>query len=345
MSVEIEEEQTAADTPPEAAGRDSSPAIRVQNLHRYFRGVHAVRDLSFTVDRGDVVGFVGANGAGKTTTMRMLATLDYPDGGSIEILGHDAVTFPEKARKAIGWVPDDYGTYPHMTVLEYLDFFARSLGYRGEDRCERIAEVIDFTHLGPLLDRFINKLSKGMGQRLCLARALLHDPEILIMDEPAAGLDPKARVELKRLIQVLAEDGKTVFISSHILSELDEMCNALLFINQGQLVHHGKSEQLRHANEESIPVRVRFTASPEAVESFVETLEGVTFLDPFQGGARLSIRHDLAASAEESLALALKRLSNSDLGIHDFHREERKLEDAFIDILDDLESKGESIVS
>ena len=189
-----------------------------------------------------MVGFVGANGAGKTTTMRIIATLDYPTRGTVRIGGIDVLQYPAKVRSNIGWMPDNFGTYDHMTVVEYLDFFARALGYRGEERLERVEDVMEFTDLASLGDRLINKLSKGMGQRLCLGRALIHDPDLLILDEPAAGLDPKARVELKHLIRILAEDGKTVFISSHILSELGEMCDTLLFIDQGKIIHHGSAD-------------------------------------------------------------------------------------------------------
>ena len=151
-----------------------------------------------------------------------------------------------------------------MTVIEYLDFFARALGYKGQERIDRIVEVMEFTDLTPLSDRLIDKLSKGMGQRLCLGRALLHDPEVLILDEPAAGLDPKARVELKHLIRILAEDGKTVFISSHILSELGEMCDSLLFINQGTIIHHGDADSLTKSNSSSCLVEVLLSDLPKS---------------------------------------------------------------------------------
>ena len=228
---------TGVETVPAPTER-TSPAIEVSQLSRWFPGVHAVQDVSFTVERGQVIGFVGANGAGKTTTMRILATLDYPNSGEAKICGFDVVKHPVEVRKRIGWMPDHYGTYSNMTVLEYLDFFARALGYQGQERIDRIAEVLEFTDLTGLAHRLIDQLSKGMGQRLCLGRALIHDPEVLILDEPAAGLDPKARVELKHLIRILSQEGKTVFISSHILSELGEMCDSLLFINQGlSLIH------------------------------------------------------------------------------------------------------------
>jgi ABC-2 type transport system ATP-binding protein len=186
------------------------PAISVKNLTRHFGALKAVDDLSFDVPRGSVCGFVGANGAGKTTTMRILASLDYATSGTVEICGHNVINAPAQVRSLIGWMPDDFGNYDHMTVIEYLDFYARALGYKGKERQMRVQEVMEFADLLPLADRMSNKLSKGMTQRLCLGRSLIHDPEVLIMDEPAAGLDPKARVELKNLIRILAEEGKTI---------------------------------------------------------------------------------------------------------------------------------------
>ncbi len=196
----------------------NKPAIKVENLHRNFGSLKAVDGVSFEVGTGEVVGFIGANGAGKTTTMRILASLDYPTAGAAWVMGENVVNYPGRVRSCLGWMPDSYGAYDNMTVLEYLDFFGRALGFKTKDRLNRIEEVMEFTDLMPLSERLINKLSKGMGQRLCLGRALIHDPDVLILDEPAAGLDPKARVELKQLIRLLASDGKTILISSHILS-------------------------------------------------------------------------------------------------------------------------------
>ena len=266
-----------------------TPAIEVHNLSRWFSGVHAVRDISFSIEPGQVVGFVGANGAGKTTTMRVLATLDYPNRGTAKICGYDVVEYPWEVRQRIGWMPDHFGTYKHMTVLEYLDFFARALGYTGDERNERVREVMEFTDLSSLSDRLIDQLSKGMGQRLCLGRALIHDPEVLILDEPAAGLDPKARVELKHLIRILASEGKTVFISSHILSELEEMCDTLVFINQGQIIHHGSSEELRKSSDGQTVIAVSIAGDTSQLEEWAELNEGVTFKESTKTGARILV--------------------------------------------------------
>lgn len=328
---------TAPDPPAATpAPEGPPPAIEVQNLHRYFGSLKAVDGVSFSVAPGQVVGFVGANGAGKTTTMRILATLDYPNRGIVKVCGIDVVQYPALVRHRIGWMPDSFGTYDNMTVVEYLDFFARALGFRGEERSSRVRDVMDFTDLTPLADRLINKLSKGMGQRLCLGRALIHDPDVLILDEPAAGLDPKARVELKRLIRILAEEGKTVFISSHILSELGEMCDSLLFINRGRVIHHGSAESLRQTSGGATLVDVQTAGDPGKIAEWAEMSPHVTLKETRKRGARLEID----SADPEVIAGVLRRLVLDGIPVVEFHREERKLEDAFIEILGEMENGG-----
>ena len=307
----------------------SVPVLEVANLHRSFGSLKAVDDVSFSVERGQVVGFVGANGAGKTTTMRIIATLDYPTRGTVRIGGVDVLQYPAKVRANIGWMPDNFGTYDHMTVVEYLDFFARALGYRGDERLERVGDVMEFTDLSSLSDRLINKLSKGMGQRLCLGRALIHDPDLLILDEPAAGLDPKARVELKHLIRILAEDGKTVFISSHILSDLGEMCDTLLFIDQGKIIHHGSADSLKQGEEGVTIVDVRVTGDQEKLSEWIVLSPHVSLKETRKQGAQIAID----TIEPDVIAGVLRRMINDGLEVIEFHREERRLEDAFIDIL------------
>lgn len=307
-------------------------AILVNNLYRYFDKLKAVDGVNFEVPHGSVCGFIGSNGAGKTTTMRMLATLDYPTMGTIEICGINVVNHPAKVRSLIGWMPDHFGNYDHMTVLEYLDFYARALGYSGKERQMRIQEVMEFADLIPLSDRLSNKLSKGMTQRLCLGRSLIHDPQVLIMDEPAAGLDPKARVELKNLIRILAEEGKTIFISSHILSELGEMCDSLLFINEGHIVHHGDSESLLQGSDASGSVfyDVQVLNDPGKISDWAATSPYVEFMADRKRGGRIRIDSDEPEKAAE----ILQRMIKDGLQVTEFHKEQRNLEDAFIDIIE-----------
>jgi ABC-2 type transport system ATP-binding protein len=288
-----------------------------------------VDGLSFEIPAGQVVGFIGANGAGKTTTMRMMATLDVPDRGRIRIGGHDVVLSPDKVREQVGWMPDKYGAYDYMSVWEYLDFFARAFGYRGEERKRRVDDVMAFTDLGPLAERPCDKLSKGQGQRLCLGRTLLHDPQILILDEPAAGLDPKARIEFKRLVRLLAEAGKTLFISSHILSELEEMCDAMLFIDAGRLVHLGSSESLKYAEGSFAFVVVSVSGDAARLLEWAAMVPGVELAESRRTGARLKV----ADPTPDNLAALLRRLVTDGFPVVEFRREEMRLEDAFVNIL------------
>jgi len=307
--------------------------IQVRGLTRRYVDVMAVNDLSFDIEPGCVVGFVGANGAGKTTTMRIMATLDMPSSGSIRICGFDAVNFPSEVRRRIGWMPDAYGTYEYMTVYEYLDFFGRAFGFKGRDRKGRIEEVMEFTDLIGIAGRQMNQLSKGMGQRLCLGRTLINDPDVLILDEPAAGLDPKARMDLIRLIRLLAKDGKTIFISSHILSELGEMCDTMLFIDHGRLVHHGSAESLTQQQGDDVIVAVQVIGDEQLLYEWAMLHPGVRMLDEVNGGARLVFD----SSNPEDLAAHLRKMVNDGLRVTEFHRELRRLEDAFVSI---LSSKG-----
>lgn len=315
----------------------TTPAtISLSNVQRSFGSLRAVQGVSFDVLPGQVVGFIGANGAGKTTTMRMMATLDVPDAGNISVCGIDVVDHPLEVRRKVGWMPDSFGAYTHMTVAEYLDFFARAFGYRGPERRSRMAEVMEFTELTNLAERPMNTLSKGMGQRLCLGRTLMHDPPVLILDEPAAGLDPKARIEFKHLIRILAEEGKTIFISSHILSELGEMCDLLLFIDNGRIVHQGSAESLSRHDEKGIAVAVELAGDSAPFEQWLSLQPGLALLESRKAGCLIGIEETDPAF----LTATIKRILQEGFPLVGFHREERKLEDAFISLLSKLEGGG-----
>jgi len=303
--------------------------LDVHHLRRSFGKVHAVQDVSFSVRKGEVVGFIGANGAGKTTTLRLLAMLDSPDAGSISVLGYDAANYPDKVRARLGWMPDNYGTYDNVTVAEYLDFYARSYGYIGAARTKHVEEIMDFTDLTSIQDRLMHTMSKGMGQRLCLGRALINDPELLLMDEPAAGLDPKARIEFKNLVRILSQQGKTILISSHILSELGEMCDTMLFIDKGRIVHHGSSETLRRGDTSYFRVEIEVAGPVDALIQWAALQPGLKLVETMNRGARF----DLAATEQDDLVQLLRHAIKDGLPICDFHRLERRLEDAFVDVL------------
>ena len=303
--------------------------LDVRNLRRSFGNVHAVQDVSFTINKGQVVGFIGANGAGKTTTLRLLATLDTPDAGSINIMGCEATHYPDKVRARLGWMPDSYGNYDNVTVVEYLDFYARAYGYMGAQRSKHVNDIMAFTELTPIQDRLMHTLSKGMGQRLCLGRSLINEPELLLMDEPAAGLDPKARIEFKNLVRILSQQGKTILISSHILSELGEMCDTMLFIDKGHIVHHGDSETLRRGDESVIRLEIETTGNPDSLVEWAALQPGLVLADRTKRGARF----DFTAKGPDELSLLLRRAIGEGIPVSDFHRQERRLEDAFVEVL------------
>jgi ABC-2 type transport system ATP-binding protein len=326
-----------------ATARPDRPLVEVSALNRVFDSVHAVRDLCFTIPKGSVVGFIGANGAGKTTTMRIMATLDEPTSGSVRIAGHDVVEDPRPVRRLVGFMPDAYGTYPNMSVFEYLDFFARSYGFSTAQRRDRIAEVMDFADLTSLADRQMARLSKGMGQRLCFGRMLLPDPEFMILDEPAAGLDPKARLEFKNLVRLLAARGKTLFISSHILSELGEMCDSLLFIDAGKLVFHGDTTALTQGDPAAggvaaAVVVVTVAGDPRPLVAWAETNRGWRVVEERRDGGRLEcVPGDAAA-----LSTGLRRMVEAGIAVVEFRREQRRLEEAFVDLVKGGAGRGNS---
>jgi ABC-2 type transport system ATP-binding protein len=310
----------------------AAPFLEVRELMRAFDGgVRAVNGVSFTVPAGQVVGLIGANGAGKTTAMRILATLDIPDSGQVLLGGIDIVESPNEVRRRIGWMPDHFGAYTDTTVADYLDFFGRAHGLRGATLTQRVLEVVEFTDLGSLSDRVMNRLSKGQTQRLCLARTLLNDPEFLILDEPAAGLDPKARLEFKNLIRVLRDRGKTILISSHILSELGEMCDTLIFMDRGRVMHHGDTHTLLRSGTTEGACAVDITVTGP-VAPLVEwlTLRGNWKLVEER---KTGVRAEFTSAEPAALGAELRRLVVDGIAVTDFHREERRLEEAFVEML------------
>ncbi len=216
----------------------------VRNLSRVFGKTVAVNDISFSFEDGNIFGFIGPNGAGKTTTIRIMATLDLATSGDVFYDGVSATLYPEAVRRVVGYMPDSLPGYKDIQVWEYLDFFARSFGLKGAERTRALNDIVEFTNLGELRGKFLFALSKGMKQRVSLARALIHNPKVLIMDEPAAGLDPRARHELRTLLKILAEQKKAIFLSSHILSELQDICDGAVIIEQGKLLSAGTLDDL-----------------------------------------------------------------------------------------------------
>ena len=298
--------------------------MKVELLHltRVFqRGFKAVDDLSFSFTSGEVVGFVGPNGAGKTTTMRMLATLDVPASGDILIDGKSILADPSLAHRAVGFMPDDLPNRSDTTVDEYLDFFGRAYGLRGKELADAINGVEDFTGLVSFRDKTLRELSKGMKQRVSLARALVHDPQVIVMDEPANGLDPRARIELRELVRALAEQGKAILISSHILSELEEMCTTSVIIERGRRLS-------TDFKDETAWIRLKFNSEGgEAI--LAKLLEMPSVKEAELSGAGFRVRIDAGDDAAESLA---KELFSRDLVPIHFTSEAGRLEDVFMHV-------------
>jgi ABC-2 type transport system ATP-binding protein len=299
--------------------------VEVQGLHRYFGSLRAVNDVSFRIQPGQVFGFIGPNGAGKTTTMRILATIDVPTHGDATIDGYSVVNDPDKVRRVIGFMPDHFATYANVNCWEYVDFYARAYSLRGRERRQAVDRVMKFTELDRLSEKPIDGLSKGMKQRLCLARAMVHDPKVLILDEPAAGLDPRARIELRELIKLLAEDGKAILISSHILTELAEMCDVVGIIELGQIVATGRVDSIQATSRVVSVMEVRVLGEPDAVQ---EWLQGQHDVDEVKVAGRIVTFHFSADEAAQ--AKLLERIAAARLPIVSFRSREENLEDVFM---------------
>ncbi len=218
--------------------------IKVQNLHRYFGNIHAVRGLSFSVNRGEVLGFLGPNGAGKSTTMKMITGYLNASSGTIQVCGHDITQDPIAIKRSIGYLPEGAPTYGEMTVIDFLQFIADVRALSREQRRQRIDQVVQDIHLDSVLHQSIETLSKGFKRRVGLAQAILHDPPVLIMDEPTDGLDPNQKHEVRALIRNMAAE-KAIIISTHILEEVDTVCNRAIIIASGELLFNGTPEELR----------------------------------------------------------------------------------------------------
>ncbi|MFL5681241.1 MAG: ABC transporter ATP-binding protein [Chloroflexota bacterium] len=232
-------------------------------VKRYDRTL-AVAGLDLAVEEGEIFGLVGPNGAGKTTTLRILATLLAPTSGEAEIAGVSVRRNPNAVRRVLGFMPDVFGVYDDMKVWEYLDFFARCYGIPAARRRRMIGDLLDLVDLGHKRDSYVQGLSRGMQQRLCLAHTLVHDPQVLLLDEPASGLDPRARVELRELLRELRSLGKTILISSHILPELEELCTSVAIVDRGQVLAQGRVADIERRLRAGAVLRVRLAADGAA---------------------------------------------------------------------------------
>jgi ABC-2 type transport system ATP-binding protein len=301
--------------------------LEIDGLVRHFGNLRAVDNISFSVERGQVLGFIGPNGAGKTTTMRILATLDVPQHGDARIGGFSVLDHPEKTRRMTGFMPDYAGVYIQTTVSEYLDFFARSYGLRGDGRRTAVRSIMEFMGIVELQDRLIDSLSKGLQQRVALGRAIIHNPQLLILDEPAANLDPRARIEFRTLIRELANDGKTILLSSHILTELAEICDSIAVIEKGKILATGTVQEIHNNLRRHRVLSVRIAGELESGERFLLEQPDVANVHEVNGRLRFEFGGDDSAQ----IAL-LNRIVSAGLPVLEFSAEDAGLEDLFMKI-------------
>jgi ABC-2 type transport system ATP-binding protein len=315
--------------------------LEVKNVSRFYGALRAVENVSFNLEAGSILGFIGPNGAGKSTT------LDVPTSGEVLLDGRSVVVRPDQARPLLGYMPDRYGTYDDMTVFEFLDFFARAYQLKGAQRVERVDAVMDFAGLFPLKDKLTSALSKGMKQRVALGRTLLHDPKLLILDEPADGLDPRARIELRELLRALAAQGKAVLISSHILTELAEICDTCAIIEQGKLLAQGSVAELMSGTKSSEQVfaaamfEVRLFANPDELPALLLAAERILLEQPavkrveqLPDGLRVALEHSNPTPTwvDEASVRVIAALVAQKIPLAGFENRKANLEDVFLSV-------------
>lgn len=298
--------------------------LEVKNLRKDYGGFLAVKGISFQLKPGDVFGFIGSNGAGKTTTIRMLATLLEPTSGSATLHGVDVIEQPMEIRRMIGYMPDFFGLYDDVKVWEYLDFFAAIYGV--DRRPQVIDEVLELTDLTVKKDSFVQSLSRGMQQRLCLARCLVHDPKLLLLDEPASGLDPRARADLKELIAELGRMGKIVIVSSHILPELADFCNCVGIIERGELLAFGAVKDIVRQMQPAKKLEVKVLGQSGSV---VEWLGSKTGIDSIEARDSETVSFQLHGDDGDQQQL-LASMVAAGVPVLTFREEDADLEDVFL---------------
>ena len=305
----------------------------IDHLCKNYGSFPALRDLSLEIPDGALHGFVGPNGAGKTTTMRILATLMKPTSGTAYVNDTDVVKDGQKARKLVGYMPDFFGVYDSLKCWEYLDFYARCYRIGATERKRMTRQLLELVQLEEKENEYVDALSRGMKQRLCLARSLIHDPKLLILDEPASGMDPRARAEMKGILRTLREMGKTVLISSHILPELAEMCDSLTILDHGQLVFSGSVEALSDRMNGNAPLDIRLTegCGEENVESAVRCLKELPSVTEIVKEEPYLLRVRLEEGAD-CCPDVLRQLVMKGVPVCDFHRAPMNLEKVFMEV-------------
>ena len=310
--------------------------VEIRHLFKDYGKFRAVNDLNLIIPDGSIFGLVGPNGAGKTTTMNIMSGLLTATAGTILINGIDVSHNPIALREKIGFMPDFFGVYDNLKVWEYMDFFEGAYGIAYSERKEITANLLEIVDLSSKLDEYVDTLSRGMKQRLCLARCLIHDPDVLILDEPASGLDPRARVELKEILKQLKQMGKTIIISSHILSELAEMCSEVGIINNGHVVAAGNVNDIMRSMRRKRVVYIKPLIMDGALVRLLEQMPAV--LDISESTSDIEIQFD---GEDEDLAEIIRRIISEGIALLGFREKEGNLEEVFMMLTGDRTYAGE----
>ncbi|APZ96332.1 ABC transporter ATP-binding protein [Fuerstiella marisgermanici] len=306
------------------------PAISVSELTHAFKGHQALNQVSFAVMPQTLHGFVGPNGAGKTTTLKVICTLLKPNWGQVQVFGHSVRSEPIAVREKIGFMPDHFSMYRQMTVFEYLDFFAAAYGLKMTQRDQVINDVLTLTDMDGRRNDLISGLSRGMQQRVSLARVLVHDPDLLLLDEPASGLDPRARIELMEILRELRRMGKTIFISSHILSELAELCDSVTIIDRGHVKFSGPMDALLDADAEVSRFTLKFSQAPENATELLTAIDGIVSAEipEYSSGNEFDLELDPASDSN----IVLSSIIGLGVPIVSFAQRRKQLNQAFMDL-------------
>ncbi len=299
--------------------------IELVDFTKVYGDLVAVDHLNLKIEANEIFGFIGPNGAGKSTTMRFLATLVRATSGQGYVNGHSVIDDPLGVRRSVGYMPDSFGVYDGMKVWEFLDFFAVAYQIPRTRRKRVIADVLELLDLTGKVNDYVNSLSRGMKQRLCLAKTLVHDPPVLILDEPASGLDPRARLEIKALLKELRRMGKTILISSHILSELADCCTSIGIIEKGKLVIHGPIQEVYRRIRRNHVIEIRFLGEVERGLSIIRSFEATRSVETEDHQVQVELEGN-----PEDVNRLLRELVQAEVPLHSFHDKEPTLEDVFM---------------
>lgn len=321
-----------------------APVVQTDQLTKKYGEFTALDSLTISVDRGRILGFIGHNGAGKTTTIRILVGLSRPTSGSATVAGVDCVKDSRKVKQLVGYMPDRFGSYDNMRVREYLDFFGAAFGIPRRDRLKRIDGVLDVTGSRYMQDRFVETLSHGMQQRVGIARTLLHDPEVLILDEPANGLDPQARIDMREILLRLASLGKTLIVTSHILPELSRICDQVAIVHRGKLQAFGSLEEVTRQFQQKRTVEVQLASADEIGKAIPVIEASVSESDEITPSPAEAIVRFQTTLPDDELGRVLVKLVEAKILVTQFREVAGDLEDAFLTVTraEDAESAGET---